>query len=173
VLVNCAGQAGASRVVSGGRPASLEEFRRVIEVNLVGTFNCTRLAAARMVRSSGDEGEERGVIVNTASIAAWEGQPGQAAYAASKAGIVGMTLPVARELARSGIRVVTIAPGLFDTPMLDSVPDEARRSLAASVPFPRRLGRPEEFAAVVAEAIRSQMLNGTTIRLDGALRLHA
>jgi len=146
-------------------------FERIIRVNLIGTFNVIRLAAARMLANQPDEGGERGVIVNTASVAAFDGQIGQAAYAASKAGVVGLTLPVARDLSDSGIRCVTIAPGIFDTPMMASFSDEVRASLGASVPFPRRLGRPDEFAAMVAHVIENSMLNGETIRLDGALRM--
>jgi len=174
-LVNCAGIAPSERIVrrEGGRngPHSLESFTRTIMINLVGTFNMLRLAAAEMQRNEPDSDGERGVIVNTASIAAFEGQIGQAAYAASKAGVAGLTLPAARELARSGIRVVAIAPGLFMTPMMASFPAAVQESLANSVPFPARLGNPEEFAALVATVCEVTMLNGETIRLDGALRM--
>jgi len=170
-LVNCAGIAPSERIVRRDGPHSLESFTRTIMVNLVGTFNMLRLAAAEMQRNEPDADGERGVIINTASIAAFEGQIGQAAYAASKAGVAGLTLPVARELARSGIRVVAIAPGLFMTPMMASFPAAVQESLATSVPFPARLGKPEEFAALVATICEVTMLNGETIRLDGALRM--
>ncbi len=172
-LVNCAGIGSAERVVGKSGPHRLELFKRCIEVNLIGTFNMIRLAAAAMSAQAPNAAGERGVIVNTASIAAYEGQIGQAAYAASKAGIVGMTLPIARELARSGIRVVTIAPGLFLTPMMQSLPPEVQDALGKSTPFPPRLGRPEEFAALAQHIIENEMLNGETIRLDGAVRLTA
>lgn len=171
VLVNCAGVAWAGRTVGKDGPHPLDVFVRVIEVNLVGTFNCLRLAAALMAENAPTDDGERGVVINTASVAAFEGQIGQAAYAASKAGVVGLTLPAARDLADVGIRVVTIAPGIFDTPMLALLPDAARESLTRQVPFPRRLGRPEEYAALVAHVVENPMLNGTTIRLDGALRM--
>lgn len=172
ILVNCAGIAPAQRVVGRDGPMPLEDFNQVIQVNLVGTFNLTRLAAAGMttLEPQGDSGE-RGVIVNTASVSAFEGQIGQAAYSASKAGVAGMTLPVARELARFGVRVMTIAPGLMSTPMLQGMPEEVQESLAAQVPFPARLGRPEEYAALVAHIIDNPMLNGEVIRLDGAIRM--
>lgn len=172
VLVNCAGIAPARRVVGRDGPMPLEEFDRVIQVNLVGSFNVLRLAAAAMaeLEPQGESGE-RGVIVNTASVSAFEGQIGQAAYSASKAGVVGMTLPIARELARIGVRVMTIAPGLMSTPMLHAMPEEVQESLAAQVPFPNRLGRPEEYAALVAHIIANPMLNGEVIRLDGAIRM--
>jgi NAD(P)-dependent dehydrogenase (short-subunit alcohol dehydrogenase family) len=170
VLVNCAGIGPPGRVVRKGEPMALEQFTNVIEVNLIGTFNVIRLAAAEMGRNEPvDEG--RGVIVNTASIAAYEGQIGQAAYSASKGGIVGMTLPIARDLASLAIRVVTIAPGLFDTPLMGSLPPEARESLGASVPHPARLGDPAEYAALAVHIVENQMLNGEVIRLDGALRM--
>jgi NAD(P)-dependent dehydrogenase (short-subunit alcohol dehydrogenase family) len=152
-------------------PARLEEFTRVIQVNLIGTFNCIRLAAAHMVRNTPNAEGERGVIVNTASVAAFDGQIGQAAYSASKGGIVGMTLPIARDLADAGIRVVTIAPGIFDTPLLATLPEPVRASLGKQVPFPSRLGRPVEFAALTAHIVENAMLNGETIRLDGAIRM--
>jgi NAD(P)-dependent dehydrogenase (short-subunit alcohol dehydrogenase family) len=149
----------------------LSEFARVITINLIGTFNVIRLAAAAMVRGDPNPAGERGVIVNTASVAAFEGQIGQAAYSASKGGIVGMTLPIARDLARDGIRVVTIAPGIFDTPLLGSLPEPARVSLGQQVPFPPRLGRPDEYAALAQHIVENEMLNGCVIRLDGAIRM--
>lgn len=169
--VNCAGIAPGERLLGKGGPHRLESFRRAIEINLVGTFNVLRLAAQAMAQNTPDREGERGIIVNTASIAAFDGQIGQAAYSASKAGIVGMTLPAARELARFGIRVMTIAPGIFETPMVDSFTEELQRSLAAQIPFPPRLGRPEEFAALVEHVIANAMLNGEVIRLDGAVRM--
>jgi NAD(P)-dependent dehydrogenase (short-subunit alcohol dehydrogenase family) len=171
ILINCAGIGDPARVVGKDGPMPLDRFTRIIGVNLVGTFNAIRLAAAAM--SSGDpDGEgERGVIINTASVAAFEGQIGQAAYSASKGGIVSMTLPIARELARYGIRVMTIAPGLFDTPMMAELPEAARVSLGQSVPFPPRLGRPAEYAQLARQIIENPMLNGSVIRLDGAIRM--
>jgi NAD(P)-dependent dehydrogenase (short-subunit alcohol dehydrogenase family) len=169
--VNCAGLGIAERVAGRGGPHSLELFERVIRVNLTGTFNVIRLAAAAMQGNEPGPGGERGVIVNTASVAAYDGQIGQAAYAASKGGVVGMTLPIARELARFGIRVMSIAPGIFDTPMLAGLPEAARESLGQQVPFPPRLGRPPEYAALVRHIIENQMLNGEVIRLDGAIRM--
>lgn len=169
--VGCAGIGTAGRVLGRHGPMALDAFAKCVQVNLVGMFNLARLAAAAMSEVPGDELGGRGVIVMTASIAAMDGQIGQAAYAASKSGIVGMTLPLARELAKFGVRVVTIAPGLFNTPMLAGVPDELRASLAAQVPFPSRLGDPNEFAALALHAIDNGMLNGTTVRLDGALRM--
>lgn len=169
--VNCAGIADAGRVLGREGPMALEYFKRVVEVNLIGSFNTIRLAAEQMLGNDPNDEGERGVVINTASVAAYEGQIGQAPYAASKGGIVSMTLPIAREFAQHGIRVVTIAPGLFDTNMLGNMPEEVRESLAAQVPFPRRLGRPDEYAAMVATVIGSPMLNGETIRLDGAIRL--
>ena len=170
-VVNCAGIAPAAKVVGKRGVHDLELFARTVEINLVGTFNVIRLAAARLAGNEPDEGGERGVIVNTASVAAYEGQIGQAAYAASKGGVVALTLPVARELASSGIRVVTIAPGIFETPMLAALPEEARESLGKQVPFPPRLGKPEEYAALVGHIVENRMLNGETIRLDGAIRM--
>jgi NAD(P)-dependent dehydrogenase (short-subunit alcohol dehydrogenase family) len=172
ILVNCAGIAPARRVLGRDGPMPLEDFDKVIQVNLVGTFNLLRLAAAGMaaLEPQGDDGE-RGVIINTASVSAFEGQIGQAAYSASKAGVAGMTLPVARELARFGVRVMTIAPGLMSTPMLHGMPEEVQESLGAQVPFPARLGRPEEYAALVAHIVENPMLNGEVIRLDGAIRM--
>ena len=174
ILVNCAGVAPAERVVGREGPMRLEDFERVIQVNLVGSFNLLRLAAADMAarEPEGDSGE-RGVIVNTASVSAFEGQIGQAAYSASKAGVAGMTLPIARELAQFGVRVMTIAPGLMSTPMLHGMPQAVQESLAAQVPFPSRLGRPEEYAALVAHILENTMLNGEVIRLDGAIRMQA
>lgn len=170
-LVNCAGIVIGEKVLGREGSASLERFSKVVSVNLVGTFNMIRVAAAAMAAGEPNDAGERGVIVNTASIAAFDGQIGQAAYAASKGGVVGMTLPIARELARLGIRVVTIAPGIFETPMMAGLPEDAQRSLGASVPFPPRLGRPEEFASLVGHICGNVMLNGETIRLDGALRM--
>lgn len=170
-LVNCAGIGPPEKVLGKEGPHRLETFARVIGINLIGSFNMLRLAAEAMARGNPNAAGERGVIVSTASIAAYDGQIGQAAYAASKGGIVGMTLPIARELARSGIRVVTIAPGLFLTPLLESLPKEAQESLGKSVPFPPRLGRPDEYAALVQHIAENEMLNGEVIRLDGALRM--
>ena len=169
--INCAGIGGSQRVTSKGVPFPLDLFKLIVEVNLIGTFNMIRLAATAMADNEPDEGGERGVIVNTASVAAFEGQIGQAAYSASKGGIVGMTLPIARDLARMGIRVVTIAPGLFDTPLLGRLPEENRKSLGAQVPFPSRLGKSSEFALLAKQIAENPMLNGTTIRLDGAIRM--
>lgn len=169
--VNCAGVGSAMKTVSKGQPHDLAIFRRVVEINLIGTFNVLRLTAARLVGSEAGENGERGVIVNTASIAAFDGQRGQIAYSASKGGVVGLTLPAARDLARDGVRVVTIAPGLFDTPLLAGLPEPARAALAEMIPFPKRLGKPEEYAMLVEQCIRNTMLNGEVIRLDGALRM--
>lgn len=170
--VNCAGIGMAGRTVDKhGEPFDLKLFKLTVEVNLIGTFNVIRLAAARMSKNQPDAGGERGAIVNTASIAAFEGQIGQCAYSASKGGIVGMTLPIARDLATLGIRVCTIAPGLFATPLLMTLPEPAREALAAGIPFPRRLGEPAEFAALACHILENPMLNGETIRLDGALRM--
>ncbi|KVP95778.1 3-hydroxy-2-methylbutyryl-CoA dehydrogenase [Burkholderia ubonensis] len=170
-LVNCAGVAPGEKVVGRDGPHRLASFVRAVSINLVGTFNMIRLAADAMSKQDADANGERGVIVNTASIAAFDGQIGQAAYAASKGGVVGMTLPIARELARFGIRVVTIAPGIFATPMMTGMPQDVQDSLGRSVPFPSRLGRPEEFAALVRHIAGNTMLNGEVIRLDGALRM--
>jgi NAD(P)-dependent dehydrogenase (short-subunit alcohol dehydrogenase family) len=170
-VVNCAGVAIAEKALGRDGPHPLDSFTKVIQVNLVGTFNVIRLAAAAMVENEPDEEGGRGVIVNTASVAAFDGQIGQAAYAASKGGVVSMTLPLAREFARSGIRVATIAPGLFDTPMMAGLPEEARRSLGDQVPFPSRLGRPEEYAALVRHIVENDLINGEVIRLDGAIRM--
>jgi len=171
VSVSCAGIGWAERVAHKNGPHNLELFTKVIEVNLIGTFNVLRLAAANISENEPDDEGERGVCVNTASIAAYDGQIGQVAYSASKGGIVGMTLPAARDLAGRGIRVVTIAPGLFDTPLLAALPEEARQALGAGIPHPSRLGRPEEYARIVSEIVANPMLNGETIRLDGALRM--
>jgi NAD(P)-dependent dehydrogenase (short-subunit alcohol dehydrogenase family) len=172
-VVHCAGIGLAEKVLGKNGPHALAAFSKVIQVNLVGTFNVVRLAAAAMAEGAPSPAGERGVIVTTASVAAFEGQIGQAAYSASKGGVVSMTLPVARELARFGIRVVTVAPGIFDTPLLAGLPEPARQSLGQQVPFPPRLGRPEEFAALVRNIIENEMLNGAVIRLDGALRMAA
>ena len=171
VLINCAGIGVAERVLGKNGPHDLRSFSKVIQVNLIGTFNAIRLAAAEMTENVPNEEGERGVIINTASVAAFDGQIGQAAYSASKGGIVGMTLPIARELARFGIRVNTIAPGIFDTPLLGALPEPARISLGQQVPFPPRLGRPSEYAALAKHIIENVMLNGEVIRLDGAIRM--
>jgi NAD(P)-dependent dehydrogenase (short-subunit alcohol dehydrogenase family) len=172
-LVNCAGIGNAAKVLGKEGPLALDAFAKVVTVNLVGTFNMIRLAAEAMSKGEAGPDGERGVIINTASVAAYEGQIGQAAYAASKGGIVAMTLPIARELARSGIRVMTIAPGLFITPMMHTLPADVQASLGASVPFPSRLGQPSEYAALAKHIVDNVMLNGETIRLDGATRLAA
>jgi NAD(P)-dependent dehydrogenase (short-subunit alcohol dehydrogenase family) len=171
VLVNCAGIATAERTLGKEAPHSLASFTRVINVNLIGTFNMIRLAANAMVKAVPNASGERGVIINTASVAAFDGQIGQAAYSASKGGIVGMTLPIARDLSRNGIRVCTIAPGIFETPMLMGLPKEAQDSLGKQVPFPSRLGRPAEYAQLVKSIVEIEMLNAETIRLDGAIRM--
>ena len=170
-VINCAGIASAEKVLGREGPHSLDSFAKVVEVNLVGTFNVLRLAAEVMVNNEPAASGERGVIVNTASVAAYDGQIGQVAYAASKGGVVALTLPVARELAQYGIRVVAIAPGIFDTPMMAGLPEAARESLGKQVPFPSRLGRPEEYAALVRHIIENEMLNGEVIRLDGSIRM--
>ena len=169
--INCAGIVQGGRVLGKEGPHELAVFERVIAVNLTGTFNVIRLAVAAIAKQEPDENGERGVIVNTASCAAFEGQIGQAAYAASKAGVAGMTLPIARELARFGIRVMTIAPGIFETPMLASLPEATQQSLTSQAPFPQRAGRPDEYAALAQHIIENPMLNGGTIRLDAALRM--
>jgi 3-hydroxyacyl-CoA dehydrogenase / 3-hydroxy-2-methylbutyryl-CoA dehydrogenase len=171
ISVCCAGIGWAQRTVSKQGPHDLEIFSNIVQVNLIGTFNALRLAATAMVGNEPDGEGERGVCVNTASIAAFDGQIGQVAYSASKGGIVGLTLPAARDLASRGVRVMTIAPGLFDTPLLAALPQEQREALGAGIPFPSRLGRPEEYANLVAEIAANPMLNGETIRLDGALRM--
>ncbi len=170
-LINCAGVAPGEKTVGKDGPHRLDSFARAVNINLVGTFNMIRLAADAMARQDATAEGERGVIVNTASVAAFDGQMGQAAYAASKSGVVGMTLPIARDLARNGIRVMTIAPGIFETPMLLGMPAELQASLAKQVPFPSRLGRPDEYAQLVAAIVGNVMLNGETIRLDGAIRM--
>jgi NAD(P)-dependent dehydrogenase (short-subunit alcohol dehydrogenase family) len=170
-LINCAGVAPGEKVLGKEGPHKLDSFQRAVSINLIGTFNMIRLAAEAMSRAAPNSEGERGVIVNTASVAAFDGQIGQAAYAASKAGIVGMTLPIARELARFGVRTMTIAPGIFETPMLLGLPQEVQDSLAKTIPFPSRLGRPEEFARLVRHIIENSMLNGEVIRLDGAIRM--
>jgi NAD(P)-dependent dehydrogenase (short-subunit alcohol dehydrogenase family) len=171
VVINCAGIGVAEKVLGKNGPTSLASFSKVIQVNLIGTFNVIRLATAAMAENQADAEGERGVIINTASVAAFDGQIGQAAYSASKGGIVSMTLPIARELARYGIRVLAIAPGIFDTPMLQGLPEPARISLGQQVPFPPRLGRPDEYAALAKHIVENTMLNGEVIRLDGAIRL--
>lgn len=172
LVVNCAGIAPAAKVVSRGEPHDPSLFQRVIDINLVGSFNVTSLAAAAMIDSEpmGDD-QERGLIINTASVAAYEGQIGQIAYSASKGGIVGMTLPLARDLAKYGVRAMAIAPGIFGTPMLSAMPQEVQDSLAASVPYPSRLGTPQDYASLVCHMAESTMLNGSVIRLDGAIRM--
>ncbi len=170
-VVHCAGLAAAQRTVGKDGPLPLDDFARVIHVNLIGAFNVVRLAAAAMMSNTPNAEGERGVIILTSSIAAFDGQIGQAAYASSKAAIAGLTLPLAREFARSGIRVVSIAPGLFDTPLLAALPEQVKHELGATVPFPNRLGRPEEFAQLALSILANPMLNGETIRLDGALRM--
>ena len=172
-LVNCAGVAPAAKTVGKEGPHPLDAFRRTVEINLIGTFNMLRLAAAAMSKNTPNAQGERGVIVNTASVAAFDGQVGQAAYAASKSGVVGLTLPVARDLSRNGIRVMTIAPGIFETPMLLGMPKEVQDSLGAMVPFPPRLGKPAEYAMLVKQIFENTMLNGEVIRLDGAIRMQA
>jgi NAD(P)-dependent dehydrogenase (short-subunit alcohol dehydrogenase family) len=170
-VVHCAGVAAAQRTVGKDGPLALEAFAKVIEINLIGAFNVVRLTAAAMMKNTPDDEGERGVIILTSSIAAFDGQIGQAAYASSKAGIAGLTLPLAREFARNGIRVVSIAPGLFDTPLLAGLPPQVKQELGATVPFPSRLGRPEEYARLALAIITNPMLNGEIIRLDGALRM--
>jgi NAD(P)-dependent dehydrogenase (short-subunit alcohol dehydrogenase family) len=171
LLVNCAGVVGAGRVLGKNGPMAGEFFTKVIHINLIGTFLCDKAAAALMQTNAPGEDGERGLLIHTSSVAAFEGQIGQTAYSATKAAVAGMTLPIARELARFGIRCVSIAPGIFHTPMMDGMPKDVQNSLAAQVPFPARLGRPEEFAQLVATVFEMPMLNGTTIRLDGAIRM--
>ncbi len=171
INVNCAGIGNAIKTLSKNGPFPLDEFTKVIQVNLIGTFNVLRLAAERIAKTEPLKGEERGVIINTASVAAFEGQIGRAAYSASKGGVVGMTLPIARDLARELIRVVTIAPGLFKTPLLGSLPEEAQKSLGQQVPHPARLGDPDEYGALAGHIVENPMLNGEVIRLDGAIRM--
>lgn len=171
LVVNCAGIGTPAKVVSKGEPQPLDHFEKVIRINLIGSFNVLRVAAAAMQKNEPNENGERGVIISTASVAAYEGQIGQAAYSASKGGIVSMTLPIAREFARDGIRIMAIAPGLMKTPMFDGLPEAAIASLESAVPFPARLGRPDEYAQLVESIIENPMLNGETIRLDGAIRM--
>jgi NAD(P)-dependent dehydrogenase (short-subunit alcohol dehydrogenase family) len=171
VAINCAGIIGAGRVLGREAPMALDFFARVLQVNLVGAFNVCKAAGSAMERNDPGPDGERGVIISTASVAAFDGQIGQAAYSASKAGIVGMTLPIAREFTRIGVRVMAVAPGIFHTPMVDGMPEDVQDALAASIPFPKRLGRPEEFADLVAHIVENGYLNGETIRLDGAVRL--
>ncbi|MBF0121073.1 MAG: 3-hydroxyacyl-CoA dehydrogenase [Desulfobacterales bacterium] len=173
IAVNCAGIAPPAKVLGKKGPIAISDFNRVIQINLIGTMNIVRLAAEKMVYNKPNDDGEKGVIINTASIAAFEGQVGQAAYSASKAGVVGMTLPIAREFADIGIRVITIAPGLFDTPMLAGLPEKARASLIQTIPFPRRLAKPSEYAMLVKHIIENPVLNGETIRLDSAIRMGA
>ncbi|MCD6006670.1 SDR family NAD(P)-dependent oxidoreductase [Halomonas sp. XH26] len=171
-VIHCAGVVSVAKLVDrNGNPADLESYAKTININLVGTFNVMRLAAAAMAKNTPNESGERGVIINTASIAAFDGQVGQCAYSASKAGVVGMSLPAARELSRHAIRVMAIAPGVFETPMMSEIPDEAAQALAAAVPFPKRLGKPDEFAQLVEQIITNPMLNGEVIRLDGGIRM--
>jgi NAD(P)-dependent dehydrogenase (short-subunit alcohol dehydrogenase family) len=173
VVINCAGVGTPAKVLGKNGPMALEHFARVVQINLTGTLNVIRLAAAKMVGNTPNADGEKGVVINTASAAAYDGQIGQAAYSASKAGVVGMTLPIAREFADYGIRVVTIAPGLFKTPMLESLPEKVQAALGQMVPFPKRLGKPPEFARLAGDIIANPMLNGETIRLDGAIRMAA
>lgn len=171
-VIHCAGVVNVAKLVDrNGNPADLESYAKTININLVGTFNVMRLAAAAMAKNTPNESGERGVIINTASIAAFDGQVGQCAYSASKAGVVGMSLPAARELSRHAIRVMAIAPGVFETPMMSEIPDEAAQALAAAVPFPKRLGKPDEFAQLAEQIITNPMLNGEVIRLDGGIRM--
>jgi len=171
VLINCAGIAIAEKTIGKNGPHALSSFTRTVTINLIGTFNMIRIAAEAMAKGKPNAAGERGVIINTASVAAYDGQIGQAAYSASKGGVVGMTLPIARDLSRDGIRVVTIAPGIFETPMLLGLPKDAQDALGKMVPFPPRLGRPPEYAALAKHIVENEMLNGETIRLDGAIRM--
>jgi len=173
VVINCAGVGTPAKVLGKNGPMALEHFNRVLQINLTGTMNVIRLAAAKIVENTPNMDGEKGVVVNTASAAAFDGQIGQAAYSASKAGVAGMTLPIAREFADYGIRVMTIAPGLFKTPMLESLPEKVQTALGQMVPFPKRLGKPSEFARLAEDIIKNPMLNGETIRLDGAIRMAA
>ena len=173
IVINCAGVGTPAKVLSKNGPMDLNHFNRVVQINLVGTLNVIRLAAAQMVLNTPNQDGEKGVVINTASAAAYDGQIGQAAYSASKAGVVGMTLPIAREFADYGIRVVTVAPGLFKTPMLESLPEKVQAALGQMVPFPKRLGKPSEFARLAKDIVENTMLNGETIRLDGAIRMAA
>ena len=171
ILVNCAGTGVAIKTSSRGEAHPLEQFQRIININLIGTFNCIRLVSTAMIELEPMDHGERGVVINTASVAAYDGQIGQAAYSASKGGIVGMTLPIARDLADKGIRVCTIAPGIFETPLLGTLPDDVRQSLANAVPFPQKLGQPSEYAQLARQIVENVMLNAETIRLDGAIRM--
>ena len=171
IAVNCAGVGPAAKVLSKNGPLSIADFNRTIQINLIGTMNVIRLAAEQMMKTTPNEDGEKGVVINTASVAAFEGQIGQAAYTASKAGVVGMTLPIAREFADYGIRVLTIAPGLFETPMLAGLPEKAQQALANMVPFPKRLGKPSEYAMLAKHIVENPVLNGETIRLDSAIRM--
>jgi len=171
ILVNCAGTGIAIKTSSRGEAHPLDQFQRIININLIGTFNCIRLATTAMIELEPMDHGERGVVINTASVAAYDGQIGQAAYSASKGGIVGMTLPVARDLADKGIRVCTIAPGIFETPLLGTLPDDVRQALANAVPFPQKLGQPSEYAQLARQIVENVMLNAETIRLDGAIRM--
>ena len=171
ILVNCAGTGIAIKTSSRGEAHPLDQFQRIININLIGTFNCIRLVTTAMIELEPMDHGERGVVINTASVAAYDGQIGQAAYSASKGGIVGMTLPVARDLADKGIRVCTIAPGIFETPLLGTLPDDVRQSLANAVPFPQKLGQPSEYAQLARQIVENVMLNAETIRLDGAIRM--
>jgi NAD(P)-dependent dehydrogenase (short-subunit alcohol dehydrogenase family) len=173
VCINCAGIGPAKRILGRDGPMNLDDFVRVVQINLIGTFNVLRLVSAQMAKNEPVPDGERGIVINTASIAAYEGQVGQAAYASSKGGVASLTLPAARELARYGIRVLAIAPGIFETPMLQTLPDTVQQSLAAAIPFPTRLGRPSEFAALVLHMVENTMLNGEVVRIDGAIRLTA
>ncbi|HDZ89478.1 MAG TPA: 3-hydroxyacyl-CoA dehydrogenase [Deltaproteobacteria bacterium] len=173
IAVNCAGVGIPAKVLGREGPMSMDHFNRVIQINLMGTMNVVRLAAEKMVKNKGNDDGEKGVMVNVASVAAFDGQIGQAAYSASKAGVVGMTLPIAREFAEYGIRIMTVAPGIFRTPMLEALPENVQEALGKMVPFPRRLGEPREFAALVRHIVENPMLNGEVIRLDGALRMAA
>jgi 3-hydroxyacyl-CoA dehydrogenase / 3-hydroxy-2-methylbutyryl-CoA dehydrogenase len=173
VAINCAGVGTPAKVLSKKGPMRMDQFNKVVQINLIGTMNVIRLAAEKMVLNEGNEDGEKGVIINTASVAAFEGQIGQAAYAASKAGVVGLTLPVAREFADYGIRVLTIAPGLFDTPMAGGLPEDVKEALTRMIPFPKRFGKPSEFALLAKQIVENPSLNGTTIRLDAAIRMGA
>jgi 3-hydroxyacyl-CoA dehydrogenase / 3-hydroxy-2-methylbutyryl-CoA dehydrogenase len=173
IAVNCAGVGIPAKVLGKDGPLNIDQFNKVVQINLIGTMNVIRLSAEQMVKNPGDAEGEKGVVINTASVAAFDGQIGQAAYSASKAGVVGMTLPIAREFAEYGIRVMTIAPGLFSTPMLKGLPENVQEALGRMVPFPKRLGEPPEFAALVQHIVENPMLNGAVIRLDGALRMAA
>jgi NAD(P)-dependent dehydrogenase (short-subunit alcohol dehydrogenase family) len=173
IAVNCAGVGDAAKVLGKGGPISMDDFNRVVQINLIGTMNVIRLAAEKMVANAPNEEGEKGVVINTASVAAYDGQIGQASYSASKAAIIGMTLPIAREFAAYGLRIVTIAPGLFETPLLMALPEKVKDALGKMVPFPNRLGKPSEFALLARQIIENPMLNGETIRLDGAIRMAA